>query len=109
VLEVVDLTIENAVYAAGKGGWIDITSEVGGDNVSIVVTDSGRGRSNGHAFQNLRGLGHPVSRVVALPHGGTLDVQDRGTGSAFVVSLPLAGTVGAVSHQASNSLAARHR
>jgi two-component system NtrC family sensor kinase len=35
------------------------------------------------------GLGLPVSREVALKHGGTLEVQDRGTGSAFVVKLPL--------------------
>ena len=92
---------ENAAHAAGKGGWLDISSQVSGGMVSIIVTDSGPGVSvpmRSKIFEPFfttkkqgvgTGLGLPVSREVAIKHGGTLDVQDRGSGSAFVVRLPL--------------------
>ncbi len=91
---------ENGAHAAGKGGWISVSASVTDAHVSIIVGDSGPGvpvAMRTKIFEPFfttkpqgvgTGLGLPVSREIALRHGGTLDVQDRGTTSVFVVQLP---------------------
>ena len=91
---------ENAAHAAAKGGWVSVSARVDGDTVAIVVGDSGPGvpvAMRSKIFEPFfttkpqgvgTGLGLPVSREIAIRHGGTLDVQDRGTTSVFVVQLP---------------------
>jgi signal transduction histidine kinase len=92
--------LENGAHAAGKGGWVSVSTSVSADHISIVVGDSGPGVPVGMRTKIFEpffttkpqgvgtGLGLPVSREIALRHGGTLDVHDRGTTSVFVVQLP---------------------
>lgn len=99
--------IENGAHAAGKTGWVSISSRVVGDVVSILVGDSGPGvppAMRTKIFEPFfttkpqgvgTGLGLPVSREIATRHGGTLDVQDRGNTSVFVVQLPRQAAVDA--------------
>jgi signal transduction histidine kinase len=110
---------ENAAHAAGKGGWLEITSQIDAGMLSIVVTDSGPGvpvPMRSKIFEPFfttkkqgvgTGLGLPVSREVAIKHGGTLEVQDRGSGSAFVVRLPLVTGRDSVLSTASEPVVAR--
>jgi signal transduction histidine kinase len=91
---------ENGAHAAGKGGWVSVSTHVSDEHVSIIVGDSGPGvpvAMRSKIFEPFfttkpqgvgTGLGLPVSREIALRHGGTLDVQDRGATSVFVVQLP---------------------
>ena len=90
---------ENAAHAAGKG-WVSISTAVSDDFVSVIVGDSGPGVPVGMRTKIFEpffttkpqgvgtGLGLPVSREIAIRHGGTLEVQDRGATSVFVVQLP---------------------
>ena len=92
--------LENAAHAAGKGGRVDVSIVTGPDQVSIIVGDSGPGvpvHLRTKIFEPFfttkpqgvgTGLGLPVSREITVRHGGTLDVQDRGASSVFVVQLP---------------------
>jgi signal transduction histidine kinase len=91
---------ENAAHAAGKGGRVTVSTSVTEAHVSIIVGDSGPGvpvHMRSKIFEPFfttkpqgvgTGLGLPVSREIALRHGGTLEVQDRGETSVFVVQLP---------------------
>ncbi|MFN0249336.1 MAG: ATP-binding protein [Kofleriaceae bacterium] len=91
---------ENGAHAAGNGGWVSVSTQVTDDHVSIIVGDSGPGvpvAMRTKIFEPFfttkpqgvgTGLGLPVSREIALRHGGALDVHDRGTTSVFVVQLP---------------------
>ncbi len=92
--------LENGAHAAGKGGWIQVSIAETDEQVSIIVGDSGPGVPAGMRSKIFEpffttkaqgvgtGLGLPVSREIMIRHGGTLDVQDRGTTSVFVVQLP---------------------
>jgi signal transduction histidine kinase len=92
--------IDNAAYAAGRGGWISIAVRGEGPLAVIEVGDSGAG-----VPPNLRerifdpffttkpvgegtGLGLTISRRIALNHGGDLRVVARGQGTAFRLELP---------------------
>jgi signal transduction histidine kinase len=91
---------ENGAHAAGTGGWVSVTTSVSAEHVSIIVSDSGPGvpvAMRSKIFEPFfttkpqgvgTGLGLPVSREIAMRHGGTLNVQDRGAASVFVVQLP---------------------
>lgn len=91
---------ENAAHAAGKGGWVSVSASTNTEHLSIVVADSGPGvpvHMRTKIFEPFfttkpqgvgTGLGLPVSREIAVRHGGMLEVQDRGTTSVFVVQLP---------------------
>jgi len=94
--------LENGAHAAGKGGWIKVTATVAAGRIAIVVSDSGPGVPVGlrdkifEPFFTTKpqgvgtGLGLPVSREIALRHGGNLELRDSGAASVFVIDLPAA-------------------
>jgi two-component system, NtrC family, sensor histidine kinase HydH len=94
--------IENAAYAAGAGGWIEITAAVHDDRIWIEVADSGPGvpaALRDRVFEPFfttkppgvgTGLGLPLARDIVHRHGGVLEVRERGPRSVFVVDLPRA-------------------
>ncbi len=97
--------MDNAVKFA-ETGEVVMSAEANAENVLIHVRDTGPGVSEGQRrylfepFQHARadsapegasgtGLGLPVSRLLAMRHGGDLLVQTAvGKGSTFTLQLP---------------------
>ncbi len=99
--------LSNAIKYTAKGGWVRACAEPAGDNVRLVVEDSGVGIPPDHIphifdrFYRVpdpnpeKGLGLGLSFVAAIvkAHGGDIRVtSEPGKGSRFEVSLP-AGVV----------------
>ncbi|MBA3498929.1 MAG: response regulator, partial [Deltaproteobacteria bacterium] len=92
--------VENAADAAGRGGWIEVAVKAEEAFVVVEVSDSGPGVPEGlrervfepffttKAPSSGTGLGLSLAREIVQRHGGTLVIQPRGTGSAFVIRLP---------------------
>lgn len=102
--------IENALHYTDPGGRISICSQVSSATVQLTVIDTGIGIPAEHIprlferfyrvdrarsrEQSSTGLGLPIVKQVAEAHGGTVHVESRlGSGSTFVVVLPLASAV----------------
>lgn len=97
--------LENSAHAAATGGWVKVTSTIAEGRVSIIVSDSGSGvpvRLRDKIFEPFfttkpqgvgTGLGLPVSREIALRHGGNLELRASGTSSVFVLDLPVVPAV----------------
>lgn len=93
--------LDNAAYAAGADGWIEITSRVEGANAVIEICDSGSGvppQLHTRIFDPFfttkpvgqgTGLGLTISRRIALNHAGDLRIVRRGERTAFRLELPL--------------------
>jgi signal transduction histidine kinase/CheY-like chemotaxis protein len=94
--------INNAVYVMPKGGTLTIRSAAITDGVKVSFTDSGPGIAPEHRDRIFdpffttkpevsgTGLGLSVSLGIVQSHGGRIDVETEvGTGSTFIVSLPL--------------------
>ena len=94
----------NAAQAIENQGNIHITTRENGDNVEIVVSDSGQGI----AAENLSrifdpffttkevgkgtGLGLNVTYNIVKKHHGTIDVQSEpGKGTTFTIQMPIGG------------------
>jgi signal transduction histidine kinase len=93
----VNLT-QNAIEAAGTGGWVRITLADAGSAITLSVVDSGPGPSPAvvdHLFEPFAtgkpegvGLGLTVARRIAEAHGGTVrHLNSRPT--CFEVVLPV--------------------
>jgi CheY-like chemotaxis protein len=100
--------IGNAVKFTPEGGRIEISLNVEGDHVDVIVTDNGPGIDPGmlpHLFDLYRkgedverhgntglGLGLTIARRLVEMHSGRVAAQSagRGQGSRFVIELPLA-------------------
>ena len=91
--------IENAGDAAGTNGWIEVRATTHEAFVTIEVTDSGPGVPEAlreRVFEPFfttkaaagTGLGLSLAREIIERHVGTLEIQTRGSGSAFVIKLP---------------------
>ena len=93
--------VDNAAYAAGRGGWVSIDARREGDLVVIDVSDSGPGVP-AHIQERIfdpffttkpvgegSGLGLTISRRIALNHGGELRIVRREHGTAFRLELPV--------------------
>jgi nitrogen-specific signal transduction histidine kinase/ActR/RegA family two-component response regulator len=96
--------LSNAFHAAGRGGWVGISTGLRGDQVAMVVEDDGPGipadvlprlfepffTTKGHGEGT--GLGLSVSHGIVEQHAGMLRAENRsepGThGARFVVLLP---------------------
>jgi signal transduction histidine kinase len=95
--------LSNAIQAMPEGGNLTIKSEVPSQGwVDISTTDTGVGIPEDNLtkiFEPLFttkakgiGLGLAITKTLVEAHGGTIDVQSEiGTGSTFIVRLPLDG------------------
>jgi len=104
--------VDNALRAAGPGGWIAITGHYDPQSLEILVQDSGPGVPEGlrgeifepfvttYRGRGGTGLGLHLCRQVVDGHDGTLTLRSEpGRGATFVLRLPtqaLAATGGAL-------------
>ncbi|GAO04966.1 nitrogen regulation protein NR(II) [Anaeromyxobacter sp. PSR-1] len=94
--------VANAIEATPAGGEVVVEArELSGDEVELVVRDTGRGmppetlRRIGTPFFTTRddgtGLGVVLARAVIVQHGGTLRYESEpGSGTKVLVTLPRA-------------------
>ncbi len=92
--------LENGAHAAGKGGWIELSTNIDGSRIVVELTDSGPGvpeELRERIFEPFfttkpagggTGLGLSTARDIVLRHGGTLDVRRSGGRSVFRLELP---------------------
>lgn len=105
LLQVVSNLVRNAVKYTPSGGRITITVERRASTVALTVEDTGRGIETDalpHVFDLFSqlhpqegtglGIGLSIVREIVLLHGGSIEARSEGagTGSQFVVRLPLA-------------------
>jgi signal transduction histidine kinase len=101
--------VDNALKFAPEGGSILLRAVRDGDEVQVVVDDTGRGipkEDVQHIFdrfyqadsaraggqQHGAGLGLAIVREIIAAHGGRISVRSTlGRGTAFIVRLPLKG------------------
>ena len=96
--------VDNAIKFTGVGGTVTVRVERDGGRVRLLVSDSGIGipaEHLPHVFErfyqaspartgNGYGLGLSICKWIVEAHGGTLQVESRpGSGTTFVVALPL--------------------
>ncbi len=100
--------IGNAEEAIPKtGGTITITTEVSGENVRVLIQDTGKGirqKDMALIFEPFfstkpavegTGLGLSVSYGIVKRHGGDITAKSaRGKGALFVITLPIDGVPG---------------
>jgi len=97
--------VVNSVQAMPQGGRVTVETKTGGDQVCLVVKDTGVGMSDEVLRQVFipffttkdvdegTGLGLPVVHGIVSSHGGTIRVTSReGSGTGVEVRLPVAGT-----------------
>ncbi len=108
MIQVLTNLIENAGYAAGEGGWVEIGARLQPGSVVFEVADSGPGVPQplrDRVFEPFfttkppgagTGLGLPLARAIVHQHGGVLEIRDRsalaGPRQVFVVELPVDST-----------------
>ena len=106
MVQVLTNLLENAGYAAGEGGWVQIGARVQQSSILFEVTDSGPGvptKLRDRVFEPFfttkppgagTGLGLPLARAIVHQHGGVLEIRDRGEGpqQVFVIELPVDST-----------------
>ena len=99
--------LTNAIKFTPNGGHVEVGTDLLGDNVRIMVTDSGMGIAPDFlpfVFDRFRqqdststrrhdglGLGLAIVRHLAELHGGRVAAESGGpeTGSTFIISLPI--------------------
>jgi len=105
--QVFSILIDNALKFTPQGGYISLRSEIIPEFVIIHVIDSGPGiniadqdriferfyqadKSRQGGSKKGVGLGLPIARQIVLLHGGNIWVESsQGSGSDFVVKLPV--------------------
>jgi two-component system OmpR family sensor kinase len=100
--------VDNALHHVPPGGSVILEVVEQGSTAVITISDDGDGiaaehlrhvfdrfyRIDGARSRNgsSTGLGLAITRAIILAHGGTIDVSStQGAGTAFTISLPLAG------------------
>ncbi|HLL20834.1 MAG TPA: HAMP domain-containing sensor histidine kinase [Kofleriaceae bacterium] len=97
--QVITNLVENAADAAGPRGWVEIRASIEGDCAIIEIADSGPGVPSAlreRVFEPFfttkaasgTGLGLSLAREIVERHAGTLEIHERGEGTAFVVRIP---------------------
>jgi len=93
----------NAIEAmADKGGTLTIKAHRDGDDLVIVVSDTGPGipkEVEGRLFQSFvtagkkggTGLGLAIVKKIVEEHGGTIAVRSSGAGASFELTMPNQG------------------
>jgi len=107
IQQVVANLLDNAIKYTPRGGRVEIATTPNRHHVTIAVTDTGVGipaEELSHVWDRLyrgdksrsqRGLGLGLSLVKAIvqAHQGTVEVTSKpGTGSTFLLSLPVTAT-----------------
>jgi len=92
--------IENAGHAAGRGGWVEVSTYLENGRIAVEVADSGPGvpvALRERIFQPFfttkgpgegTGLGLAMARAIVQRHGGMLEIREREGRAAFVIELP---------------------
>ena len=92
--------VSNAIRHTPSGGSIRIDVQPAGDNVEIIVTDTGEGISPEilpRVFQRFvkgpgstgSGLGLAITQDIITAHGGTIEIQSTvGSGTTVRITLP---------------------
>lgn len=91
--------LKNAAEAAGRGGCVDISTKLDGDQVTLVIADNGEGipadlldRIFNPFFTTKdkgTGLGLAIVHRIIEAHGGSIRASNRESGGAiFSLSLP---------------------
>jgi signal transduction histidine kinase len=100
VTQVLTNLLENAIYAAGSGGWVQVRTTASNGQLSVELSDSGGGvpvQLRERVFEPFfttkpvgigTGLGLPLARDIVHRHGGVLEIRERGAHSFFVIELP---------------------
>ena len=103
--QVLDNLVSNAVKFTDRGGTVTVSSAPDGDDVLLVVSDTGVGipaDEQGQLFSRFfrastetrraipgTGLGLVITRALVVEHGGTVSLDSReGEGTRVTVSLP---------------------
>jgi signal transduction histidine kinase len=92
--------VKNAVAAMPGGGSLSLVTTYSGDELRIVVSDTGTGIAEnriGKIFEpyyttkeNGTGLGLTLSYKIVKEHGGDITVRSKqGSGSQFTVTIPV--------------------
>jgi two-component system sensor histidine kinase SenX3 len=99
--------VANAVRHGGSGGWIGVRATRDANRIHITVEDRGPGidaSEAAHLFEPFyrgrnsatvpgAGLGLSIVRQIAAAHGGSVELERRRSGAAFVIHLPAASDV----------------
>jgi signal transduction histidine kinase len=100
LMQVLTNLLENALYAAGPGGWIQLRTSASIGNFTVEVSDSGAGvppQLRERVFEPFfttkpmgigTGLGLSLARDIVHRHGGILEIRERGKLCCFVLELP---------------------
>lgn len=109
--QVVQNLVENALRHTSHGGEVRVSIRGSGDEVQCVVADTGAGiqpEDLPHIFEHFyradrsrarssggTGLGLAIVKSLVEAHGGRVAVESMpGTGSTFVIALPVTAQVG---------------
>ena len=97
--------IDNALKYTGEGGSVTVSSELTGEQVKVIITDTGCGIPEEHlanvkkkfykANQLVRGsgIGLAVADEIVAMHEGTLELEStEGKGTTVTISIPLCKT-----------------
>jgi signal transduction histidine kinase len=107
VTQVLTNLLENAIYAAGSGGWVQMRTSASNGQLSVELSDSGSGvpiQLRERIFEPFfttkptgigTGLGLPLARDIVHRHGGVLEIRERGAQTCFVMELPNYSTLDA--------------
>lgn len=100
IAQVLSNLLDNAAYAAGRGGWVEVRSRKGDDRVIVEFEDSGPGvpsELRERIFEPFfttkppgegNGLGLSTAREIVMQHGGSLGIQDAAGRTVFRLELP---------------------
>jgi signal transduction histidine kinase len=99
--QVLSHLLDNAIHAAGRGGWVEVRSTVEGHRLVVELRDSGPGVPDAirdkiwEPFFTTKppgagtGLGLATAREIVARHGGTLEVRGAVPDTVFRMEIPL--------------------